>query len=186
MDMNSQEELHQIRFKHNINDCRNHYMGMVDLRLPKVLSRKMLNISLIVLLCFWVSLFFFIPFGYIHYLLPDKFFSLLLFTLVLVGFLKICLEMRIRIYFKKEKYFNNSGISMHFFYEHFEVKEIIKSESSLAVKPYSDLYKIIKNKKYYFLIFSKHVGIPVPKKHCSPELLDFLEKIRLEHQNSRR
>ena len=52
------------------------------------------------------------------------------------------------------------------------------SENSSATIKYNQIYKIIETKENFYIMISTNQGMPVVKNNCSPELIEFIRKLK--------
>ena len=57
----------------------------------------------------------------------------------------------------------------------------VKSKRGEFLYSYDDIVKVFHTKEDFYIMLGPNVGFPIEKKNCSPEALEFLLELHIEH-----
>ena len=72
----------------------------------------------------------------------------------------------------------NTVINFNFFNNYFILNFDETTKLDAIQTDYTDLYKIVEVKSYFYLMLSKNKGTIISKKDCTPELISFLQQLK--------
>ena len=104
----------------------------------------------------------------------DSMLIYLITTIILLPLLLFLSYRRGLMNFRQDKSLNNSETHQKFY----KSKLVVETARGNRITPYNEIYKIKEKKEYIFLYISKHRFLPVIKKYCSNELIEFIKNIK--------
>lgn len=107
----------------------------------------------------------------------DIIFIALFTILVLLLVVFFTLRFRIKRTYRKNPLWQNMEVTLIFDREAFIARNI-RGEFHYT---YDDIVKVIMTKQDFYIMLGPNVSFPIEKKNCSPEALEFLLELHIEH-----
>ena len=107
----------------------------------------------------------------------DIIFIALFTILVLLLVVFFTLRFRIKRTYRKNPLWQNMEVTRLFDREAFITRNI-RGEFRYT---YNDIVKVIATKKDFYILIGESTGFPIEKKNCTPEALEFLLELHIEH-----
>ena len=107
----------------------------------------------------------------------DIIFIALFTILVLLLVVFFTLRFRIKRTYRKNPLWQNMEVTLIFDREAFIARNI-RGEFHYT---YDDIVKVIMTKQDFYILIGENTGFPIEKKNCSPEALEFLLELHIEH-----
>ena len=107
----------------------------------------------------------------------DIIFIALFTILVLLLVVFFTLRFRIKRTYRKNPLWQNMEVTLIFDREAFIARNI-RGEFHYT---YDDIVKVIMTKQDFYILIGENTGFPIEKKNCTPEALEFLLELHIEH-----
>ena len=107
----------------------------------------------------------------------DIIFIALFTILVLLLVVFFTLRFRIKRTYRKNPLWQNMEVTLIFDREAFIARNI-RGEFHYT---YDDIVKVIMTKQDFYILIGESTGFPIEKKNCTPEALEFLLELHIEH-----
>ena len=114
--------------------------------------------------------------------LPDNlkrfsFFTVLFISLVTFSAMYFGMDFQIKKAYQKTPFWKDMEQTLIFEKDKFSVK----SKRGEFLYSYDDIVKVFHTKEDFYIMLGPNVGFPIAKKDCSPEALEFLLELHIEH-----
>lgn len=114
--------------------------------------------------------------------LPDNlkrfsFFTVLFISLVTFSAMYFGMNYQIKRAYQKNPLFQNMEVTLIFDREAFIARNI-RGEFHYT---YDDIVKVIATKQDFYILIGENTGFPIEKENCTPEALEFLLELHIEH-----
>lgn len=114
--------------------------------------------------------------------LPDNlkrfsFFTVLFISLVTFSAMYFGMNYKIKRAYQKNPLFQNMEVTLIFDREAVIARNI-RGEFHYT---YDDIVKVIMTKQDFYILIGENTGFPIEKKNCTPETLEFLLELHIEH-----
>ena len=114
--------------------------------------------------------------------LPDNlkrfsFFTVLFISLVTFSAMYFGMNYQIKRAYQKNPLFQNMEVTLIFDREAFIARNI-RGEFRYT---YDDIVKVIATKQDFYILIGENTGFPIEKENCTPEALEFLLELHIEH-----
>ena len=107
----------------------------------------------------------------------DIIFIALFTILVLLPVVFFTLRFRIKRSYRKNPLWQNMEVTLIFDRESF----VAQSKRGEFRYTYDDIVKVIMTKQDFYILIGENTGFPIEKKNCTPEALEFLLELHIEH-----
>lgn len=114
--------------------------------------------------------------------LPDNlkrfsFFIVLFTSLIIFPVMYFGTDFQIKKAYQKTPFWKDMEQTLIFEKDNFSVK----SKRGEFLYSYDDIVKVFHTKENFYIMLGPNVGFPIEKKNCSPEALEFLLELHIEH-----
>lgn len=109
--------------------------------------------------------------------LEEKIMSVILFPPIFASMYYFGMNYKIKKAYQKNPLFQNMEVTLIFDREAF-IARYIRGEFHYT---YDDIVKVIMTKQDFYILIGESTGFPIEKKNCSPEALEFLLELHIEH-----
>ena len=114
--------------------------------------------------------------------LPDNlkrvsFFIVLFTSLIIFPVMYFGTDFQIKKAYQKTPYWKDMEQTLIFEKDKFSVK----SKRGEFLYSYDDIVKVFHTKDDFYIMLGPNVGFPIEKKNCTPEALEFLLELHIEH-----
>ena len=114
--------------------------------------------------------------------LPDNlkrfsFFTMLFISLVTFSAMYFGMNYQIKRAYQKTPFWKDMEQTLIFEKDKFSVK----SKRGEFLYSYDDIVKVFHTKEDFYIMLGPNVSFPIEKKNCSPEALEFLLELHIEH-----
>ena len=109
--------------------------------------------------------------------LEEKIMSVILFPPIFASMQYFGMNYKIKKAYQKNPLFQNMEVTLIFDREAFIARNI-RGEFHYT---YDDIVKVIMTKQDFYILIGESTGFPIEKKNCSPEALEFLLELHIEH-----
>ena len=106
-----------------------------------------------------------------------SFFIVLFASLITISAIYFGMDFQIKKAYQKTPYWKDMEQTLIFEKDNFSVK----SKRGEFLYSYDDIVKVFNTKEDFYIMLGPNVGIPIEKKNCSPEALEFLLELHIEH-----
>ena len=106
-----------------------------------------------------------------------SFFSVLFISLVTFSAIYFGMDFQIKKAYQKTPYWKDMEQTLIFEKDNFSVK----SKRGEFLYSYDDIVKVFHTKDDFYIMLGPNVGFPIEKKNCTPEALEFLLELHIEH-----
>ena len=106
-----------------------------------------------------------------------SFFSVLFISLVTFSAIYFGMDFQIKKAYQKTPYWKDMEQTLIFEKDNFSVK----SKRGEFLYSYDDIVKVFNTKEDFYIMLGPNVGFPIEKKNCTPEALEFLLELHIEH-----
>ena len=104
-------------------------------------------------------------------------FTVLFASLITISAIYFGMDFQIKKAYQKTPYWKDMEQTLIFEKDNFSVK----SKRGEFLYSYDDIVKVFNTKEDFYIMLGANVGIPIEKKNCSPEALEFLLELHIEH-----
>ena len=114
--------------------------------------------------------------------LPDNlkqfsFFTVLFTSLIIFPVMYFGTDFQIKKAYQKTPFWKDMEQTLIFEKDNFSVK----SKRGEFLYSYDDIVKVFNTKEDFYIMLGPNVGFPIEKKNCTPEALEFLLELHIEH-----
>ena len=114
--------------------------------------------------------------------LPDNlkrfsFFIVLFTSLIIFPVMYFGTDFQIKKAYQKTPYWKDMEQTLIFEKDNFSVK----SKRGEFLYSYDDIVKVFHTKDDFYIMLGPNIGFPIEKENCSPEALEFLLELHIEH-----
>ena len=109
--------------------------------------------------------------------LEEKIMSVILFPPIFASMYYFGMNYKIKKAYQKNPLFQNMEVTLIFDRESFIARNI-RGEFRYT---YDDIVKVIMTKQDFYILIGESTGFPIEKKNCTPEALEFLLELHIEH-----
>ena len=109
--------------------------------------------------------------------LEEKIISVILFPPIFASMYYFGMNYQIKRAYQKNPLFQNMEVTLIFDREAFIARNI-RGEFHYA---YDDIVKVIMTKQDFYILIGESTGFAIEKENCSPEALEFLLELHIEH-----
>ena len=106
-----------------------------------------------------------------------SFFIVLFTSLIIFPVMYFGTDFQIKKAYQKTPYWKDMEQTLIFEKDKFSVK----SKRGEFLYSYDDIVKVFHTKEDFYIMLGPHIGIPIEKKNCTPEALEFLLELHIEH-----
>ena len=106
-----------------------------------------------------------------------SFFTVLFTSLIIFPVMYFGTDFQIKKAYQKTPFWKNMEQTLIFEKDKFSVK----SKRGEFLYSYDDIVKVFHTKDDFYIMLGPNVGFPIEKKNCSPEALEFLLELHIEH-----
>ena len=106
-----------------------------------------------------------------------SFFIVLFKTLIIFPVMYFGTDFQIKKAYQKTPYWKDMEQTLIFEKDKFSVK----SKRGEFLYSYDDIVKVFHTKDDFYIMLGPNVGFPIEKKNCTPEALEFLLELHIEH-----
>ena len=106
-----------------------------------------------------------------------SFFIVLFTSLIIFPVMYFGTDFQIKKAYQKTPYWKDMEQTLIFEKDKFSVK----SKRGEFLYSYDDIVKVFNTKEDFYIMLGPHIGIPIEKKNCTPEALEFLLELHIEH-----
>ena len=106
-----------------------------------------------------------------------SFFTVLFTSLIIFPVMYFGTDFQIKKAYQKTPLFQNMEVTLIFDREAFIARNI-RGEFHYT---YDDIVKVIATKQDFYILIGENTGFPIEKKNCTPEALEFLLELQIEH-----
>lgn len=106
-----------------------------------------------------------------------SFFIVLFTSLIIFPVMYFGTDFQIKKAYQKTPYWKDMEQTLIFEKDNFSVK----SKRGEFLYSYDDIVKVFNTKDDFYIMLGPNVGFPIEKKNCSPEALEFLLELHIEH-----
>ena len=106
-----------------------------------------------------------------------SFFTVLFTSLIIFPVMYFGTDFQIKKAYQKTPLFQNMEVTLIFDREAFIARNI-RGEFHYT---YDDIVKVIATKQDFYILIGENTGFPIEKKNCTPEALEFLLELHIEH-----
>ena len=115
-------------------------------------------------------------------IIPDQLkrfsvFTVLFASLTTFSAIYFGMDFQIKKAYQKTPYWKDMEQTLIFEKDNFSVK----SKRGEFLYSYDDIVKVFNTKEDFYIMLGPNVGFPIEKKNCSPEALEFLLELHIEH-----
>ena len=109
--------------------------------------------------------------------LEEKIMSVILFPPIFASMYYFGMDFQIKKAYQKTPFWKDMEQTLIFEKDKFSVK----SKRGEFHYTYDDIVKVIATKQDFYILIGENTGFPIEKKDCSPEALEFLLELHIEH-----
>ena len=109
--------------------------------------------------------------------LEEKIISIILAPPICASMYYFGMNYQIKRAYQKNSFWKNMEQTLIFEKDKFSVK----SKRGEFLYSYDDIVKVFHTKEDFYIMLGPNVGFPIEKKNCSPEALEFLLELHIEH-----
>ena len=106
-----------------------------------------------------------------------SFFIVLFTSLIIFPVMYFGTDFQIKKAYQKTPFWKDMEQTLIFEKDKFSVK----SKRGEFLYSYDDIVKVFHTKEDFYIMLGPNVGFPIEKKNCSPEALEFLLELHIEH-----
>ena len=106
-----------------------------------------------------------------------SFFIVLFTSLIIFPVMYFGTDFQIKKAYQKTPYWKDMEQTLIFEKDNFSVK----SKRGEFLYSYDDIVKVFHTKDDFYIMLGPNVGFPIEKKNCTPEALEFLLELHIEH-----
>ena len=106
-----------------------------------------------------------------------SFFIVLFTSLIIFPVMYFGTDFQIKKAYQKTPYWKDMEQTLIFEKDKFSVK----SKRGEFLYSYNDIVKVFHTKDDFYIMLGPNVGFPIEKKNCTPEALEFLLELHIEH-----
>ena len=106
-----------------------------------------------------------------------SFFTVLFTSLIIFPVMYFGTDFQIKKAYQKIPFWKDMEQTLIFEKDKFSVK----SKRGEFLYSYDDIVKVFHTKEDFYIMLGPHIGIPIEKKNCTPEALEFLLELHIEH-----
>ena len=106
-----------------------------------------------------------------------SFFIVLFTSLIIFPVMYFGTDFQIKKAYQKTPYWKDMEQTLIFEKDNFSVK----SKRGEFLYSYDDIVKVFHTKEDFYIMLGPNVGFPIEKKNCTPEALEFLLELHIEH-----
>ena len=106
-----------------------------------------------------------------------SFFTVLFTSLIIFPVMYFGTDFQIKKAYQKTPYWKDMEQTLIFEKDKFSVK----SKRGEFLYSYDDIVKVFHTKDDFYIMLGPNVGFPIEKKNCTPEALEFLLELHIEH-----
>ena len=106
-----------------------------------------------------------------------SFFIVLFTSLIIFPVMYFGTDFQIKKAYQKTPFWKNMEQTLIFEKDNFSVK----SKRGEFLYSYDDIVKVFHTKDDFYIMLGPNVGFPIEKKNCTPEALEFLLELHIEH-----
>ena len=106
-----------------------------------------------------------------------SFFIVLFTSLIIFPVMYFGTDFQIKKAYQKTPFWKNMEQTLIFEKDKFSVK----SKRGEFLYSYDDIVKVFHTKDDFYIMLGPNVGFPIEKKNCTPEALEFLLELHIEH-----
>ena len=106
-----------------------------------------------------------------------SFFTVLFTSLIIFPVMYFSTDFQIKKAYQKTPFWKDMEQTLIFEKDKFSVK----SKRGEFLYSYDDIVKVFHTKEDFYIMLGPNVGFPIEKKNCSPEALEFLLELHIEH-----
>lgn len=106
-----------------------------------------------------------------------SFFIVLFTSLIIFPVMYFGTDFQIKKAYQKTPYWKDMEQTLIFEKDNFSVK----SKRGEFLYSYDDIVKVFNTKEDFYIMLGPNVGFPIEKKNCTPEALEFLLELHIEH-----
>ena len=109
--------------------------------------------------------------------LEEKIMSVILFPPIFASMYYFGMNYKIKKAYQKNPLFQNMEVTLIFDRESF----VAQNKRGEFHYTYDDIVKVIMTKQDFYILIGENTGFPIEKKNCTPEALEFLLELHIEH-----
>ena len=109
--------------------------------------------------------------------LEEKIISIILAPPICASMYYFGMNYQIKRAYQKNSFWKNMEQTLIFEKDKFSVK----SKRGEFLYSYDDIVKVFHTKDDFYIMLGPNIGFPIEKKNCSPEALEFLLELHIEH-----
>ena len=106
-----------------------------------------------------------------------SFFIVLFTSLIIFSAIYFGMDFQIKKAYQKTPFWKDMEQTLIFEKDKFSVK----SKRGEFLYSYDDIVKVFNTKEDFYIMLGPNVGFPIEKKNCTPEALEFLLELHIEH-----
>ena len=106
-----------------------------------------------------------------------SFFLVLFTSLIIFPVMYFGTDFQIKKAYQKTPFWKDMEQTLIFEKDNFSVK----SKRGEFLYSYDDIVKVFNTKEDFYIMLGPNVGFPIEKKNCTPEALEFLLELHIEH-----
>ena len=106
-----------------------------------------------------------------------SFFTVLFTSLIIFPVMYFSTDFQIKKAYQKTPFWKDMEQTLIFEKDKFSVK----SKRGEFLYSYDDIVKVFHTKDDFYIMLGPNVGFPIEKKNCTPEALEFLLELHIEH-----
>ena len=106
-----------------------------------------------------------------------SFFTVLFTSLIIFPVMYFGTDFQIKKAYQKTPFWKDMEQTLIFEKDNFSVK----SKRGEFLYSYDDIVKVFHTKDDFYIMLGPNVGFPIEKKNCTPEALEFLLELHIEH-----
>ena len=106
-----------------------------------------------------------------------SFFTVLFTSLIIFPVMYFGTDFQIKKAYQKTPFWKDMEQTLIFEKDNFSVK----SKRGEFLYSYDDIVKVFNTKDDFYIMLGPNVGFPIEKKNCTPEALEFLLELHIEH-----
>ena len=109
--------------------------------------------------------------------LEEKIMSVILFPPIFASMYYFGMNYKIKRAYQKNPLFQNMEVTLIFDRESF----VAQNKRGEFHYTYDDIVKVIMTKQDFYILIGENTGFAIEKENCSPEALEFLLELHIEH-----
>ncbi|RSI27653.1 hypothetical protein D8880_05395 [Streptococcus sanguinis] len=109
--------------------------------------------------------------------LEEKIMSVILFPPIFASMYYFGMNYKIKKAYQKNPLFQNMEVTLIFDRESF----VAQNKRGEFHYTYDDIVKVIMTKQDFYILIGENTGFAIEKENCSPEALEFLLELHIEH-----